>query len=198
MLYDASSKETLDVSFRTRRQQRSRLARALTGALAAHLTGRLKDIQESAERSDITYLANKSGWDARAVALAALADQFSARTASTAAPAIPAPFFYALFRAGAPANEDVLYHIDPATVTNIWKTAIAQGVIPASATGQVAQMATRFQTISAQKLLTGPALAGVSPLKDMLSVSGLSDAQQQQFATLYAANRKDTAAFGNQ
>jgi hypothetical protein len=45
-------------------------------------SGNLRDLQETDDRKDITYLANKTGWDARAVAIASLADQFSARTTS--------------------------------------------------------------------------------------------------------------------
>lgn len=49
----------------------------LTAALAGHFSGKLGDLKENKEQQQITYLANKTGWDARAVALAALADQFS-------------------------------------------------------------------------------------------------------------------------
>src|SRR5256712_14192970 len=101
----------------------------LTAVLAAHFTGNLRDLQEAGDRSDVTYLANKTGWDARAVALASLADQFSERTQGK----VPAPFFYALFRAGLPANEDVLYHADGKALAAIWTQAIEQGVIPPAA-----------------------------------------------------------------
>ena len=99
--------------------------------LARHYTGKLGDLKETDEQRDITYLANKTGWDARAVALAALSDQFSARTTDPAgvAPAIPQAFFYALFRAGLPANEDTLYHTDAKTLEAVWKNALEQGVI---------------------------------------------------------------------
>ena len=53
----------------------------LTANLAAVYPGSLGALQENASQQDITYLANKTGWDARAVALAALADQFSQITA---------------------------------------------------------------------------------------------------------------------
>ena len=46
------------------------------------------------------------------------------------APAIPQAFFYALFRAGLPANEDTLYHADARTLEAVWKKAAEQGVIP--------------------------------------------------------------------
>jgi transcriptional regulator with XRE-family HTH domain len=166
----------------------------LTGALATHFTGNLRDLQEVGDRSDITYLANKTGWDARAVAMASLADQFSSHN-----PGIEPKLFYALQRAGIPANEDVLYQTDAVTLSNLWHSAIAQGLINGNflSTGgdPIAARVKQFQTVAAQRLLTAPALSGVSALKDMLVVSGLTDAQQQQFATLYAANRNDMPTF---
>ena len=106
--YNASDRETLNILLTE--EASSALAsehETLIGALTARCRGSLRDLQETDNRQDITYLANKTGWDARAVALAALADQFSARTMNSAgAPAIPQEFFYALFRAGIPANED--------------------------------------------------------------------------------------------
>src|ERR1039458_9298136 len=54
---------------------------SLAASVSTYYKGNMRDLQEGANRQDITYLANKSGWDARAVALAALADQFSQITA---------------------------------------------------------------------------------------------------------------------
>src|SRR3990170_8722754 len=116
--YNASNRETLNVALDD--EASSVLAsehETLIGAIARNHKGQLGDLKESDDRQDITYLANKTGWDARAVALAALADQFSARTMdATGAPAIAPPLFYALFRAGLPANEDNLYPNDAQTL----------------------------------------------------------------------------------
>lgn len=169
----------------------------LTGALSAHFQGRLGDLQETSDRQDITYLANKTGWDARAVALAALSDQFSARTAAAAGAGIDPPLFYALFRAGLPASEDALYQADPTTVRSIWQKAVEQGVIAQSMTQAIPAAAERFQALSAQRLLTGPALAGASTLQEMLTTSRLDATQQTQFAELYAAHRADLPTFWN-
>jgi hypothetical protein len=185
--YNATSHTTLNVNLPANLTQLPSEHETLTSAIAVHFAGKLGDLKESDARQDITYLANKTGWDARAVALAALADQFSERTQAK----VPAVFFYALFRAGLPANEDVLYHADGATLTALWNKAVDQGVIPKSLTSTIPEVVKQFQSLSAQKLLTGPALSGVSSLKDMLTASHLTDAQQQQFATLYAANRRD-------
>ena len=195
--YNASDRETLNILLTD--EASSALAsehETLIGALTARCRGSLRDLQETDDRQDITYLANKTGWDARAVALAALADQFSARTMdATGAPAIPQPFFYALFRAGLPANEDTLYHADAKTLEGVWKSAAEQGVIPKASTDQIPSLIERFQALSARKLLTGPALVGASSLKEMLTTSRLNEAQQANFAQLYAANRADMPTF---
>lgn len=108
---------------------------------------------------------------------------------------IPPVFFYALFRSGLPANEDTLYHVDAKTLEGVWKKAAEQGVIPNDQVKEIPALIQRFRTLSAQKLLTGPALVGASSLKDMLTASRLNDAKQQQFVELYAAHRTDMKAF---
>ncbi len=195
--YNASQHETLNLLLED--QAASALKseyEVLTGALASQFTGKLGDLKETDEQQDITYLANKTGWDARAVALAALADQFSAGTMdANGAPTIPQAYFYALFRAGLPANEDTLYHTDARTLKAVWKQAAEQGVIPTESADQISNLVERFQALSAQKLLTGPALVGASSLKEMLTISRLDDAQQATFAQLYATNRADMPTF---
>ena len=192
--YNASTRETLNV-FMTEKASSALPSEleTLTSDLSTHFKGRLGDLKESDERQDITYLANKTGWDARAVALAALADQFSQRSGAGAE--IPPVFFYALFRSGLPANEDTLYHVDAKTLEAVCKKAAEQGVIPHDRVKEIPALIQRFRTLSAQKLLTGPALVGASSLKDMLTASRLDAAKQQQFAELYAAHRTDMPTF---
>lgn len=163
----------------------------LTENLARHFKDRLGKVQETDKQQDITYLANKSGWDARAVALAALADQFSEKTAE----AVPQELFYALFRAGLPANEEALFHTDAKTLEGVWKQAAAQGVISSVSDEKISNAISRFKTLSTQKLLTSPAMIGTSSFKEMLTVSKLNDTQQEKFAQLYTANRADLPAF---
>lgn len=215
--YNASPGETLNVFLDDAATSALRSEHeALILALGGQFKGRLRDLKESDTQQDVTYLANKTGWDARVVALAALADQFSAMTggaaggagaAAVAVPAdaagaadavnaapIPPQFFYALFRAGLPANQDTLFRADAITVEGIWKQAVTQGVIPKASAEQIPSLVRRFQDLSAQRQLTGAALIGTSSLKDMLAVSGLAPAQQPKFAQIYAANRRDPAA----
>ena len=198
--YNASKRETLNVLLDDKASSALRSEHEiLTSALADHFTGKLAGLEETDDRQDITYLANKTGWDARAVALAALADQFSARTVRhrRRLPAIAPAFFYALFRAGLPANENALYQIDAKTAAAIWKQAIAAGRDPRRAGGQHSR---RRSNISRASLRSAPWMArrlpGVSPLKEMLSVSLGDDAgKQRQFADLYTRHRGDPPQF---
>lgn len=161
----------------------------LTQALRTHYSGSLRNLQENDQQQDITYLANKSGWDARAVAMAALADQFGANTS------IDPTFFYALFRAGLAANEQSIYHTDETTLNDIWTTAAGHGLIPASRAGQIPQMIARFKQLSASALLSGPPVVGVSSLGAMLAESGLREDYQATFAQLYTEHRSDMSSF---
>ena len=182
----------------------------LTANLGAAYPGSLGALQEGNGRSDITYLANKTGWDARAVALAALADQFSQITAPndppTADPAQTAAwplatsslqpeFYYALFRAGLPASPDTLFQTDPGTVQAVWQQAAAQGVIPQSLAGNIPGAVQSFQTLSAARVLSAAPAAGISTLQEMLQPTLPEAFQQRQFAQLYAQHQGDWDSF---
>lgn len=169
----------------------------LNAALSIHYKGNLRELQETDERQDITYLANKTGWDARAVALAALADQFSARTIdANGSTAIAQPFFYALFRAGLPANEAAIFRTDTGTVEAIWKQAVKQGVIPEALREYMPAALERFQQLAARQLLEGAPLAGASSFKEILALSLGDDVQKQcQVADLYTRHTNDLPAF---
>lgn len=164
----------------------------LTEEISANYKGNLRDLKESDERQDITYLANKTGWDARAVAMAALADQFSVRASETEDGEIRPAFFYMLFRAGLPANESALYQADIKTVEGILKQGVDRGVIPESFGDEIPDLLVRFQKLAASHSLDAPALVGVSSLKDMLTVSlGGDGEKQKQFAEIYTQHRSD-------
>jgi Neuraminidase-like domain/FHA domain len=182
----------------------------LTANLAAAYPGSLGALQEGNGRDDITYLANKTGWDARAVALAALADQFSQITAAaqplaadqaqTAVWPVPTAslrpeFYYALFRAGLPASTDSLFRTNPETVQAIWQQATAQAVIPQTLARDIPSAVQSFQAISAAGILTGAPPVGLSTLQDMLQATLPEPAKQQQFAQLYAQYQGDWASF---
>jgi hypothetical protein len=197
--YDALHDEVLDVAVPDDAQVALATEHAaLTADLATHFTGNLRDLRENVARRDVTFLANKTGWDARAVAMASLADEFSARTTTVDGnPAIPPALFYTLFRAGLPATDDALYRVDAGRVATIWQQGIDQGIVPAGLAAGVPDAIEEFRTLSARQTLSGPALAGQSSLAGLLTVS-LPDAtadQQQRFARLRIDHQGDPAGF---
>ena len=197
--YNAANDETLNVLVQVAAD--TALAtehETLTKDLAAHFAGNLHDLKETDDQQDVTYLANKTGWDARAVALASLADQFNARTTSpTGDTGIHPALFYALFRAGLPANDAALYRTDSATVAAIWKQGVAQGIVPAQIEASIPAAIEQFQTLAARQALEGPAVAGLSSLKEMLAVSlpNADAAQREQFAKLQIQHQGEPAQF---
>jgi Putative peptidoglycan binding domain len=198
--YNASTNETLDVKLPANSAALPSEYETLTTTLTAYYKGRLGDRQETSDRQDVTYLANKTGWDARAVALAALADQFSksqaTATKGTAADGIKPEFYYALFRAGLPANAETLYLADPQAAGAVWKQAIAQGVIPQALANEIPAAIQAFQALSAARALDAKHPVGLSTLKELLQLTLGEDTQrQQQFADLYVRYQNDLPAF---
>ena len=265
--YNASTQVTLNISLSASTTGLPSEYESLTASLSNYYKGSLGDLQESTDRQDISYLANKSGWDARAVAMAALADQFSQITApapSTTAPSgaapgaaatgsglavpaaapaggpvtapaapvapvtpvkpvIPAPsplpkpsptpapspppapapptvsirpeFYYALFRAGLPADSKSLFRASSQTVQTIWTQAISQGVIPQS--GQVQSAVQTYQVLSAAQLLSALPIVGSYTLSQMLA-NRLSAAQQTSFSQLYTKFSSNATEFWSQ
>jgi hypothetical protein len=199
--YQAAEIEVLDVRLtKARSEALPSEHEALASSLAEVFPGSLAGLEETEERQDITFLANRSGWDARAVALASLGE-LSSSAAAQAGEEIEPALFYALFRAGVPADEGGLYSLDSAAAGNIWKQAIAQGVIPASLEARLPQAQDAFQKLVAQRALERPPAAGLSPLKELLNISVPPDtdpqeqqAKQVRLADLLTRHRDDTDA----
>lgn len=232
--YDAPAALTLDVALPEGAAGLPSEHETLTASLTALYPGRLGVLRENTEQQDITYLANKSGWDARAVGLAALADQFGDLTApaptgtapaptgatSTPARAAPAPsasapagaatatapaaaasvslkpaFYYALFRAGLPANADALFRTGSRQVQAIWQRAIDEGVIPQSLAAELPAAVASFQALSAARGLTAPPPIGLSTLEQMLTPTLSTAAARQTFSQLMSQYRDDWGNF---
>jgi Neuraminidase-like domain len=150
----------------------------------------LAELTEDDQRQDITYLAGKSGLDARLVATVAQAHQFSQQSG------IRPEFFYALFRAGLAAEEAAFSRTAPETVKTLWEKATGESIIPEELKDQIPQTLERFKAYSAGRLLGSPATVGVSSLNELLNVSlGGDDSRKQLFAQLYTEYGSDPSRF---
>jgi Neuraminidase-like domain len=190
--YDASPYEVLDVELGPDATGLASEYEVLARALRSGFEGRLADLEESSQRQDVTYLAHKTGWDARAVAMAALAD----RCAGYGGGQIPAPLYYALFRAGLPADPGLLFRTHPRTVETVWRNAIAQEVVPASLEADLPQAVGAFTELSAEHGLGFRAVPGASSLDELLDREFPADPDgKRTFARLHLAHSQDPAAF---
>ena len=164
---------------------------ALTADLVALYPGSLAGLEEHGGRQDVSYLAGKSGWDARAVAMASLAAQLS--QAQPAAGVHPA-FYYALFRAGLAADPATLYRTQPASLERIWAQSVSQGVIPQHLHDQIPAAVRGFTSVRAASVITAPPVVGVSSLGELLTVTFGEDAESHRsLADIYAGCQGDPA-----
>ncbi len=179
---------------------------SLTAALAALYPDRFGASQQEVGQQD-TYRLSKADWDARALARVALADQFSQITVPTPVPgtetgqteartaSLRPEFYYALFRAGIPANADGLMLASATTVRAIWRQASTQGIIPQALANDVPGAVVSFQAISAAHSLNAIPPGENSALQEMLQATIPEPAQQEEFTQLYAEYQDNLASF---
>ncbi|MCB0555605.1 MAG: peptidoglycan-binding protein [Phaeodactylibacter sp.] len=150
----------------------------------------LSGLKENAERHDITYLGNKAGWDARMVAMMALADRFSDSSG------IRPELYYALFRAGLPANPERLARIDPNAVKAIWSKAVERNIIPAVSEAEMEAQLELFKDKSALFWLSPEApLKGLASLDEMLSLAIPKKAEREAIIKKYYNHAGHRQAF---
>lgn len=192
--YNAGPEENnLDIIITAEQLPRAPEYRKLSDDLGAQLQPRdetdlkkrLAALKENDKQQDITYLANKTGWDARVVAMTALANEFSFRSG------VEPEFYYALFRAGVPATESALSQLEPDTVRGLWNGAIERGTLPAELKSKVADNLKRFKQHSAATLLDADQKIGASTLKDIVASALPDAAAQKRIAELYYEHRGD-------
>ncbi|HEV2647203.1 MAG TPA: neuraminidase-like domain-containing protein [Acidobacteriaceae bacterium] len=184
----------------------------LVEAIAALYPGQLSKLQETPKQQDLTFLAAKTGWDARALAMAALAAQLSetvtvpqlasctvGKNAKKAGVAVPAPvrlqpaFYYALLRAGAPANAQQIFQMSAVSAAAVWTQAIDQGVIPVNLESGIDSAKNDFQLLATNRVLSAP--AGASTLPEQVGQVLTTALEQSKFASLVSQYIEDPSGF---
>lgn len=85
--------------------------------------------QETATRQDLSYYQRKTGWDARILAIAAMAVQRARGIGSIGGVGIPPRELYALFRVGLPTDEALLAHVPRQSVKDALARAHQAGIV---------------------------------------------------------------------
>jgi len=192
--FDADKEEEINLVLQTESVEKSSEYLRITSDLQPKIGAfAFKDLQENKERQDISYLANKTGWDARLVAMVSLADEYSAESG------IPAEFYFALFRAGIPTDADGLYRTNSGTVKKIWEKAVEENIIEVSLKRTIKQNIAKFEKTGSTHLLKYAKPVGVSSLKELLGIS-LPDStkestKQREFVKLYFNHVGDMSSF---
>ena len=155
--FNADKDEEINLVLQTKRVEKTSEYNQIISDLKSHIRkGLFKGLQENKERQDISYLANKTGWDTRLVAMVSLEDKYGTESVITAG------FYFVLFRAGIPVDADGLYSINSKTVKKIWEEAVKETLIEASLKSTIEQNLAKFKESSSLHLLENEKTVGVN------------------------------------
>jgi hypothetical protein len=181
--YGAGALEAINLVLAPQGQLRGTEYDRLLAALKTHLGDKqLKDLKEEGDSENITYLAYKTGWDARAVAMAARAAALSSETG------IPAAHYYAIFRVGTANDQGAINSMKAGTLEVLLNQAMDNGVIPRDKSiPSTIQIHTTNVTNYA---LQNPTAGAISSLGAMLDMR-LNASQKNTFMEAFQATHSD-------
>lgn len=146
-----------------------------------NIDDRIASLKENDQQQEITYLANKTGWDARMIAMLALAHQFTQKFKLKVAP----EFFYVLFRAGLSNDEEAIALLTPNIVHNTWEQAIDQQIIPFAFKEKIAESLNNFRIINMEFLLDKERPSSLKKMLDASFDSEPNEEKQKRFVELH-------------
>jgi hypothetical protein len=132
----------------------------------------------------VTYLAGRTGWDARTVAMAAQAARLSAQTQ------IPGEHYYALLRTGLPGEPTEIHRLDDDALISALKGAIESGIIADD--GSLEQTLRLHQAAAVEALRAFRPSGMVSTLGDIMQLRLDAD-QQATFLDVFRSTSGDPA-----
>jgi len=144
----------------------------------------INQLAEDEENEQITYLANKSGYDARLIAMNVAAQQLGASL--KIAPA----HLYAMFRAGIAGNADAIRSVSVETAKTAIENAIEQNIIPPD--DKLDDTLQMLNTHAVNFVLDYKPEKALFSMGEMLNLR-LNDQQKQTFAGVYKMSGEDTS-----
>lgn len=150
------------------------LGKALGTAVTDATIERLGALKETAEKKELTMLHGSTGWDGRLIALSARA------AANSAVTKLSQQSLYGLSRVGLPTSVTELAKLDGATVEAALTKAVKHGIIDMDQAAMKAERE-KFTEFAVDHQLGSKVGGALSNAKDMLQVSGLSNAKIKAF-----------------
>lgn len=139
---------------------------------------RIGEAVEDDARSDITVAHRETGWDARLIAVSAMAEKLDLGMGPDAT--------YALLRAGLPSDPDLLSRVPSATVKAVLAKAVDSGIVDLSRRETAAALQA-FEGFAANRRLDARPGGGLASVREMLDASGLPDEPEGPRALLQEA-----------
>ena len=162
--YNASANEVLDVVIEAAKVKVSSEFDQVVASITPHLGQlQLKDLKEDSENSQVTYLANKTGWDGRITAMLASAHRLGDELKLSPA------HVYALLRAGVPADEASVKSVSLQQAEIALKNAVSNNIIIDD--GKISETLRNLNTLAIDQMLTDRPFAAVSTMDEMLGIS---------------------------
>ena len=135
----------------------------------------LAEAKEIEGQRDLSLLYNKTGWDARILALGATAEKLQETTG------IPKEGLYGMLRSGLPSNPSAMALLQPEAVTKALKKAKANKLINVN----VDAVVKKFKKFKKQNVSKLALPGGTNTVNDFVKSSGLNPTQQKKFVKAY-------------
>lgn len=183
--YNASPVEKLDVIVNAQKERVGSEFNQILNDVRIHLANmKPSELREDQEKRDITYLANKTGWDGRITAMLGAAHKLGETLK------IDPSHIYAFLRAGVPATEDAVKGLSLQQATEILANAVQKNIIPDS--GGTNETIRALETLAVGYLLTNKPSYSVSSMGEMLDLRLNAD-QKVIFAQMQKQLGDDSA-----
>jgi hypothetical protein len=147
-----------------------------------------EDTEQQGQQQDLADLSRGSGWDARLIALASIAE----RLATDPDVGLTSEELYGLLRAGLPFDKLLLARVEPDVVEMAIKKVRDARVVQITDDG-IANLKTKFTNFTVKTRLAMPAPGSRSTYRDLLESSGLPPEAQNEFANVLLKHGGDAA-----
>lgn len=184
--YNASTEETIHVLLPEQSAPGVSEFQSVVNDLVPHMTGiPFSALTETDDNPQLTYLSNKTGWDARIIAMVARSHQFGE------ANGIPPDHAYAFYRMGVASEDISVYSLSTDTMRNMLEHASGQSLInPGPVEGTVATLDAQSHNV----LLNTIPPTAVSSMSHMLDLR-MSPSQKNVFVDALRTSNNDMDMF---
>jgi len=147
------------------------------------------ELREDREITDVSFLSNETGIEAKRIAFLIVAHRFAAKTN------LPPEPFYGFFRRNLPPSLPAILAQHPKTLHSALVAAIRENIIPARFRSRLEEILARLRQLVVEHVLEDPKGTTQSSLGAVLSTVLPDQKKLEAFLIAYVGNRGSTADF---